>query len=186
MDVSPGGTSVPQQQKFHTDDVKSVRNLVGVLIGRHSSYIVLPIVYEWQTKDNRPQRSNVNRVINMTNLLENSQYFSRKRIWVRWSSFAVEHTTMTTSPWPTRRNIKSNKFTITPWLLYLLCKHWFTSSVCNFCHWGADVPPGEISLAAGSNGYIRRLLKSLHFQIPIRPKIRWTKHHQVDALHINL
>ena len=44
MDVSPGGTSVPQQQKFHTDDVKSVRNLVGALIGRHSSYIVLPIV----------------------------------------------------------------------------------------------------------------------------------------------
>ena len=27
-DVSPGGTSAPQRQKFHTDDVKSVRNLV--------------------------------------------------------------------------------------------------------------------------------------------------------------
>ena len=27
-DVSPGGTSAPKRQKFHTDDVKSVRNLV--------------------------------------------------------------------------------------------------------------------------------------------------------------
>ena len=27
--VSPGGTSAPQQQKFHTDDVKSVQNLVS-------------------------------------------------------------------------------------------------------------------------------------------------------------
>ena len=27
-DVSPGGRSAPQRQKFHTDDVKSVRNLV--------------------------------------------------------------------------------------------------------------------------------------------------------------
>ena len=30
------------------------------LIGRRSSYIVLAIVYEWQTKDKKPQRSNVN------------------------------------------------------------------------------------------------------------------------------
>ena len=27
-DVSPGGTPAPQRQKFRTDDVKSVRNLV--------------------------------------------------------------------------------------------------------------------------------------------------------------
>ena len=26
-DVSPEGTSAPQRQKFHTDDVKSIRNL---------------------------------------------------------------------------------------------------------------------------------------------------------------
>ena len=32
----------------------------GALIGRRSSYIVLGIVYEWQTKDKRLQRSNVN------------------------------------------------------------------------------------------------------------------------------
>ena len=124
----------------------------------------------------------------MMNLLQNSQYFSRKRIWVRWRSFAVEHTTMTTSPWPTRRNIKSNKFTITPWLLDLLCKHWFTSSVCNFCHWGADVPPGEISLAARSNGCIRRLLKSQHFQIDQKSgglrTIKWTRYLQIFSLLI--
>ena len=90
VDVSPhssqlrnflrGGTSATQQQKFYTDDAKSVRN---PLIGRWSSFIVLAIVYEWQTKDNRPQRSNVN----VVNLQQNSQYlwnivFSKSSIWV--------------------------------------------------------------------------------------------------------
>ena len=59
-DVSRGGTSATQRQKFHTDD-----NLSGIrseaLIGRRSSYIVLVIVYEWQTKGKRPQRSNINK-----------------------------------------------------------------------------------------------------------------------------
>ena len=45
--------------------------LVIILIG---SNIVLPIVYEWQTKDKRPERSNVNRVVNVINLLQGSQY----------------------------------------------------------------------------------------------------------------
>ena len=45
--------------------------LVILLIG---SNIVLPIVYEWQTKDKRPERSNVNRVVNVINLLQGSQY----------------------------------------------------------------------------------------------------------------
>ena len=40
------------------------QNLCGILseelIGRRSSFIVLAIVYEWQTEDKRPQRSNVN------------------------------------------------------------------------------------------------------------------------------
>ena len=122
-DVSPGGTSAPQQEKFRTDDVKSVRNLV------RSSYIV----YEWLTKDKRPQRSNVN----VVNLLQNSQY--SWNIFFFRKSIAVEHKTLTKS---IRRNIKSNKFTFgTQWLPDLLCKHWFTSSVWNFCRWGADVPP---------------------------------------------
>ena len=30
--VSPGETPAPQRQKFHTDDVKSIRNLVYVFI----------------------------------------------------------------------------------------------------------------------------------------------------------
>ena len=60
-----------------------------------------------------------------------------------WSSFADEHNAL---PKLTRRNIKLNKFAFgTPWLLDLLCKHWFTSSVWNFCHWVADVPPCETS-----------------------------------------
>ena len=38
----------------------------------------------------------------------------------------------------------------TPWLPDLLCKHWFTSSVWNFCRWIADVPPRETPPAARS------------------------------------
>ena len=50
---------------------------------RWSSYIVLAIVYEWQTKDKRPQRSNVNAM----NLWQNGHnwwniFFSRRSIWV--------------------------------------------------------------------------------------------------------
>ena len=51
-------------------------------IGRRSSFIVLGIVYKWQTKDKRLQRS-----VNTMNLLQNSRYlwsifFSRRSIWV--------------------------------------------------------------------------------------------------------
>ena len=45
-EVSRGGTSATQRQKFHTDDV----NLSGIrseaLIGQRISYIVLAVVYE--------------------------------------------------------------------------------------------------------------------------------------------
>ena len=59
-DILRWGTSATQWQKFHTNDLKSVGIWSEALIGRLSSYIVLAIVYEWQAKDKRPQRSNVN------------------------------------------------------------------------------------------------------------------------------
>ena len=113
------------------------------LIGRRSSFIVLAIVYEWQIKDKRRQRSNVNTM----NLKQNSQYLWNiaEAFEFCWSSFTDEHNTF---PKSTRRNVKSNKFTFgTPWLRDLLCKYWFTSSVWNFRHWVADVPPRETSLS---------------------------------------
>ena len=129
------------------------QNLSGIwseaLIGRQSSYIVLTIVYEWQTKDKRPQRSNVK----AKKLEQNSQYllnilFSRRRIWVllelvgRWTQKL---------PKSTRRTVKLYKFVFgTPWLPDFLCKHWFASSVWNFCHWVADVPPDVFA------GYLKR------------------------------
>ena len=62
-----------------------------------------------------------------------------------WSSFADEHNTLLKS---TRRSVKLNKFAFcTPWPPDLLCKHWFVSSVWNFCRWVADVPPRETSLS---------------------------------------
>ena len=65
-----------------------------------------------------------------------------------WSSLADEHNTL---PKPTRRHIKLDKFIFgTPWLPDLLCKHWFASSVWNFCHWVADVPLRKTSPAAKS------------------------------------
>ena len=63
-----------------------------------------------------------------------------------WSSLANEHNTL---PKSTRRHVKLDKFVFgTPWLPDLLCKHWFASSVWNFCRWVADVPPRETSPAA--------------------------------------
>ena len=59
-DVSCWGTSATQWQKFHTDDQNLSAIWSEALIGQQSSYIVLAIVYEWQTKDKRPHRSNVN------------------------------------------------------------------------------------------------------------------------------
>ena len=64
-----------------TQNLSRIRS--EALIGRRSSFIVLAIAYEWQTKEKRPQRSNVN----AKNLLRNSQYlwnivFSTRSIWV--------------------------------------------------------------------------------------------------------
>ena len=62
--------------------------------------------------------------------------------------FVDEHNTL---PKSTRRKLKLNKFTFwTPWLPDLLSKRWFASSVWNFCHGVADVPPHETSPAAKS------------------------------------
>ena len=76
-------------------------------------------------------------------LLQKKHYFE-----FCWSSLADEHTTL---PKATRRHVKLDKFVFgTPWLLDLFCKHWFASSVWNFCRWVADVPPRETSPAAKS------------------------------------
>ena len=72
-----------------------------------------------------------------------------------WRLLADEHNS---SPKSTRRHIKLDKFIFgTPWLPDLLCKHWFVSSVWNFCRWVADVPPRETSLAAKRNRCFRTL-----------------------------
>ena len=69
------------------------------LIGRRSSFIIFAIVYEWQTKDKRPQRRNERRWI--SDKIVN--------IWVFWSSFAEEHNTL---PKSTRRNVNIEKICI--------------------------------------------------------------------------
>ena len=58
----------------------------------------------------------------------------------------------------TRRNIQLNKSVLsffvfgTPWPPDLLCKHWFTLSVWNFCLWVADVHPRKNILSGGEWG----------------------------------
>ena len=56
-DVSQGGTSATQCQKFHTDDAKSVQNPV-----RSANWLteLFHCFRHCLTKDKRPQRSNVN------------------------------------------------------------------------------------------------------------------------------
>ena len=128
--------SEPQLEKFYTDDVKSVRNLVSssdwsaYLIFIHC--IVLAIVYKQQTKDRQSQRSNVN----VMNLLQISQcswniFCFRSSIWVLLAKLFSRRI----------QNITSNKFMITGFT----SKHWFMSSVWNFCRWGADLPPSKTS-----------------------------------------
>ena len=75
--------------------------------------------------------------------------FSRRSIWVLLE--LVGRSQYNTLPKSTRRHVILDKFIFkTPWLLDLLCKHWFASSVWNFCSWVADVPPLETSLVAKS------------------------------------
>ena len=52
-DVAPGETATPQQQKVQTDGVKAVANLVMSSNWSVGSYIVLAIVYEWQTNEQK-------------------------------------------------------------------------------------------------------------------------------------
>ena len=78
-DVSRGGTSVTQRQKFHTDDVKSVRN--PVRSADWSTEQLHCVSYCLRMTDKRPQRS----IVNAKNLEQNSQYlwnilFSRRSV----------------------------------------------------------------------------------------------------------
>ena len=70
-DVTLGGTSAPQRQQFLTDDVKIcpesgqehwLVDLVDMLFEL--------LVYEWDTKDKRPQRSNVNAITKLSVFVE--------------------------------------------------------------------------------------------------------------------
>ena len=82
-------------------------------------------------------------------LTKQSTFVEYSLLYKKHLSFAGvvdEHNTL---PKSTRRNVKLNKFVLgTPWLPDILCKHWFTSSVWNFCRWVADVPPRETSQVA--------------------------------------
>ena len=137
-----------EEERLRLSDRNSIlmtQNLSGIwseaLIGRQSSYIVLAIVYKWQTKDKRSQRSNVNTM----NLKQNCQYlwsivFSRLRsIWVllihRWTQHFSK--------------INQEKSKIEQICIWnpMITGYWFTSSVWNFCCWVSDVPPHETSLS---------------------------------------
>ena len=139
------------------NSILMTQNLCGMrsealYIGRRSSFVVLAIVYEWQTKDKTPQRSNVNtmNLLNKTANICGIKSSLEEAFEFCWSSFADAHNTL---PKSTRRNVKLNKFAFgTPWLPDLLCKHWFTSLVWNFCRWVADVPPRETSPSGDERG----------------------------------
>ena len=84
------------------------------------------IVYKWQTKDKKPQSSNVNAM----NLLQNS----------RWTQTftkidQMKHKIKQICIWNPIHDSQINDW----------CKHWFTLSVWHFCRWSADVSPGKMS-----------------------------------------
>ena len=120
-----------------------------MLIGQRSSYIVLAIVYKWQTywktaSKVKCKRAEYNKTVNICGIYSSVE----EAFELCWSMLADGPNTL---PKLTRRNIKLNKFAFgTPWLPDLSCKHWFTSSVWNFCCWVADSPPREMSQATKS------------------------------------
>ena len=71
-----------------------------------------------------------------------------------WSLFAEEHNTL---PQSIRRNINIWNPMATRFLMHS-CKHWFMSSLCNFCRWGANIAPGKMSWATRKKER-RRLLQ---------------------------
>ena len=86
--------------------------------------------------------------------------------------FADEHNTF---PKSTRRNVKLNKFAFrTPWLPDILCKHWFLSSVWNFCHhWVAGIPPCESSKKQGQTAAFAGYRDTGQWET----KLLWTTHY---------
>ena len=143
-----------EEERLRLSDRNSIlttKNLSKIrseaLIGRWSNFIVLAIVYKWQTKDKRLQKVKCKR----DESLENSQYlwnnivFSRSSIWVllelirRWTQ---RFTKIDQEKRKTEQICIWNPMT-TGWL----CKHWFTSLVWNFCRWVADVPVKRPSAA---------------------------------------
>ena len=158
------GTFREEEERLQLSERNSIlmtQNLSGIrseaLIGRRSSFIVLAIVYEWQTKDGKGQMK-TRRICNKTVDMWGIQSSPEEAFEFCRSSFADEHNAF---PKLTRRNVKLNKFAFgIPWLPDLLCKHWFTSSLWNFCRWVADVPPRETSLSGderGETSAVRRL-----------------------------
>ena len=96
-DILPGGTSATQRQKFHTNDIKAVWNLV-----RRSDwstywlYCFNNCLRIDRQKATKFKCSNVN----VMNLLQNSQYsqniflFRNSSFEFCWSSFAKDHKTL--------------------------------------------------------------------------------------------
>ena len=177
-DVSPGGTSVPQRQKIPCWWCKILsRNWSGALIGRHtcSSYtccLQMPnkrqkatnfkCTSKWGRKHNEftAKQSVFVEYIIMYSSLEKAFCWSLIFVCSRTQHFTVMD--------QDKHKIKQMYIWNPLDYRILLCKHWFTSSVWNFCHWGADVPPGETSLAGRSkekglylaaNNAVKNLLK---------------------------
>ena len=109
-DVSRGGRSATQQQKFHTDDGKSVRNPVRSADWSteqlHCFSYCLRMIDKSQKaiKVKFKRDEYYNKTVNICGIqscLEEAFEFC-------WSSFVNEHNTL---PKSTRRNVKSNKIT---------------------------------------------------------------------------
>ena len=124
--VSRGITSATQRQKFHTDDVKSVRNPVRKA--------------DWSTELLRMTytRQRVTKVKCKRDEVKIGGIYSRGSVWVLLK--LIHRWTQHFSKIDQEKRKIEQIWMWTPWLPDILCKHWFMSSVWNFCRWVADVP----------------------------------------------
>ena len=150
-DVSRGGTSATRQQKFHTDDVKSVRNPVR---GADWSMEQLHCFsYCLRMTGKRQKATKVK--------CKCKESLTKQSIFVEYSLLQKKHLSFVGARWQMNTTLHRNppkdkqnwtKLYLEPhdYRIYYVSLHWFASSVWNFCHRVADIPPRETSPLAKS------------------------------------
>ena len=112
--VSRGGTSATQRQKFHTEDLKSVRNPVRSAYWTTEQLHCFSYCLRMTDKRQKATKVKCKRDESLTKqsiLFCGIQSSLEQAFEFCWSLFTDEHNTHNTLPKSIRRNLKWNKFT---------------------------------------------------------------------------